>query len=105
MITAIVGSSSLVKGDPVSEVRSTGGGGGIGSSGSGVSSRPAYQKSAPYKPKLVLAKQLQIQNIVKNNENKENPNQITQTVYGFLDFTTTVGNTVMVFTPQTKKGK
>lgn len=26
--------------------------------------------------------------------------QITQTVYGFLDFTTTIGNTVMVFMPQ-----
>lgn len=24
----------------------------------------------------------------------------TQTVYGFLDFTTTIGNTVMVFSPQ-----
>lgn len=27
-------------------------------------------------------------------------NRITQTVYGFLDFTTTIGNTVMVFSPQ-----
>ncbi|XP_017768410.1 PREDICTED: uncharacterized protein LOC108556711 isoform X1 [Nicrophorus vespilloides] len=27
--------------------------------------------------------------------------QVTQTVYGFLDFTTTIGNTVMVFSPQT----
>lgn len=26
---------------------------------------------------------------------------LTQTVYGFLDFTTTIGNTVMVFSPQT----
>lgn len=26
----------------------------------------------------------------------------TKTVYGFLDFTTTVGSTVMVFTPQSK---
>lgn len=26
--------------------------------------------------------------------------RITQTVYGFLDFTTTIGNTVMVFSPQ-----
>jgi hypothetical protein len=25
---------------------------------------------------------------------------VTQTVYGFLDFTTTIGNTVMVFSPQ-----
>ncbi|KAB7497708.1 hypothetical protein Anas_02811, partial [Armadillidium nasatum] len=27
---------------------------------------------------------------------------VTETVYGFLDFTTTVGSTVMVFTPQSK---
>lgn len=27
-------------------------------------------------------------------------NLVTQTVYGFLDFTTTIGNTVMVFSPQ-----
>lgn len=27
-------------------------------------------------------------------------NYVTQTVYGFLDFTTTIGNTVMVFSPQ-----
>ncbi|XP_075972213.1 uncharacterized protein LOC142974011 isoform X1 [Anticarsia gemmatalis] len=27
-------------------------------------------------------------------------NYLTQTVYGFLDFTTTIGNTVMVFSPQ-----
>lgn len=26
--------------------------------------------------------------------------KLTQTVYGFLDFTTTIGNTVMVFSPQ-----
>jgi len=26
--------------------------------------------------------------------------RLTQTVYGFLDFTTTIGNTVMVFSPQ-----
>lgn len=26
--------------------------------------------------------------------------QVTQTVYGFLDFTTTIGDTVMVFMPQ-----
>lgn len=26
----------------------------------------------------------------------------TKTVYGFLDFTTTVGSTVMVFTPESK---
>lgn len=28
------------------------------------------------------------------------PQLVTQTVYGFLDFTTTIGNTVMVFSPQ-----
>lgn len=28
------------------------------------------------------------------------PDLVTQTVYGFLDFTTTIGNTVMVFSPQ-----
>ena len=28
------------------------------------------------------------------------PSYTTKTVYGFLDFVTTVGNTVMVFTPQ-----
>ncbi|CAB3235876.1 unnamed protein product [Arctia plantaginis] len=41
-------------------------------------------------------------------ESPENPapapapagNFLTQTVYGFLDFTTTIGNTVMVFSPQ-----
>lgn len=30
----------------------------------------------------------------------ESANFLTQTVYGFLDFTTTIGNTVMVFSPQ-----
>lgn len=30
----------------------------------------------------------------------ETGDKITQTVYGFLDFTTTIGNTVMVFSPQ-----
>ena len=33
------------------------------------------------------------------NTNNNVPS-ITQTVYGFLDFTTTIGNTVMVFSPQ-----
>lgn len=28
------------------------------------------------------------------------PDLVTQTVYGFLDFTTTIGNTIMVFSPQ-----
>ncbi|XP_037947596.1 uncharacterized protein LOC119679360 [Teleopsis dalmanni] len=30
----------------------------------------------------------------------DNINYVTQTVYGFLDFTTTIGDTVMVFSPQ-----
>lgn len=30
--------------------------------------------------------------------------RVTQTVYGFLDFTTTIGNTVMVFSPQSAAG-
>ncbi|XP_030387368.1 cell wall protein DAN4 [Scaptodrosophila lebanonensis] len=34
--------------------------------------------------------------IVSSNES----DLLTQTVYGFLDFTTTIGNTVMVFSPQ-----
>ena len=31
------------------------------------------------------------------------PAYITKTVYGFLDYKTTVGNTVMVFTPKSKE--
>lgn len=31
---------------------------------------------------------------------KDSGNFVTQTVYGFLDFTTTIGNTIMVFSPQ-----
>lgn len=31
---------------------------------------------------------------------KDTGNFVTQTVYGFLDFTTTIGNTIMVFSPQ-----
>ena len=35
------------------------------------------------------------------SETQNEPGErITQTVYGFLDFTTTIGNTVMVFSPQ-----
>ncbi|XP_076273891.1 uncharacterized protein LOC143204875 isoform X3 [Rhynchophorus ferrugineus] len=30
----------------------------------------------------------------------KNDHLVTQTVYGFLDFTTTIGNTVMIFSPQ-----
>ncbi|XP_044749451.1 uncharacterized protein LOC123310122 isoform X2 [Coccinella septempunctata] len=32
-------------------------------------------------------------------------NLVTQTVYGFLDFTTTIGNTVMIFSPQSSEVK
>ncbi|CAH0560713.1 unnamed protein product [Brassicogethes aeneus] len=35
-----------------------------------------------------------------NLEATQQGNLVTQTVYGFLDFTTTIGNTVMVFSPQ-----
>ena len=77
-----------------------------------VQSRPVYQKPTPKpKPKLILPKQLQnVQSdggkakTNKSPSSENNPNLVTQTVYGFLDFVTTIGNTVMVFTPQTKKG-
>ena len=35
-----------------------------------------------------------------NDVRSDEGNFVTQTVTGFLDFTTTVGNTVMVFTPE-----
>lgn len=38
--------------------------------------------------------------IQPTNAVKAIENYVTQTVYGFLDFTTTIGNTVMVFSPQ-----
>lgn len=38
--------------------------------------------------------------IVHPTPTQEASNLITQTVYGFLDFTTTIGNTVMIFSPQ-----
>lgn len=38
--------------------------------------------------------------IVKPTKAHQPNNLLTQTVYGFLDFTTTIGNTVMVFSPQ-----
>ncbi|XP_015126183.1 flocculation protein FLO11 [Diachasma alloeum] len=39
--------------------------------------------------------------VVESAEPEANKSDfITQTVYGFLDFTTTIGNTVMVFSPQ-----
>lgn len=31
---------------------------------------------------------------------QETAQWVTQTVYGFLDFTTTIGSTVMIFSPQ-----
>lgn len=76
-----------------------------------VQSRPVYSKPAPKLPKLLFKPPGPVQ--PKENEiggqggtgNGQNPNLVTQTVYGFLDFVTTIGNTVMVFTPQTKQGK
>lgn len=38
--------------------------------------------------------------VLQANTEATQGNYITQTVYGFLDFTTTIGNTVMVFSPQ-----
>ncbi|XP_011311383.1 mucin-2 isoform X2 [Fopius arisanus] len=39
--------------------------------------------------------------VAESNDPEANKSDfITQTVYGFLDFTTTIGNTVMVFSPQ-----
>lgn len=38
--------------------------------------------------------------VIQENVQSTEGNYITQTVYGFLDFTTTIGNTVMVFSPQ-----
>lgn len=40
------------------------------------------------------------------SETQNEPGEkITQTVYGFLDFTTTIGNTVMVFSPNSAPGQ
>jgi hypothetical protein len=71
--------------------------------------RPVFLKPSP-KPKLILKPPQQLQ--LKEHKSVEafpqeevqNVERITQTVYGFLDFVTTIGNTVMVFTPQTKQG-
>lgn len=38
--------------------------------------------------------------VVQPTRAQEPSNLLTQTVYGFLDFTTTIGNTVMIFSPQ-----
>ncbi|CAH1393427.1 unnamed protein product [Nezara viridula] len=40
---------------------------------------------------------------IKPSSVKENEILTTQTVYGFLDFTTTIANTVMIFSPQSQK--
>ncbi|BES90689.1 Hypothetical protein NTJ_03497 [Nesidiocoris tenuis] len=40
---------------------------------------------------------------VESSTETQAEEQTTQTVYGFLDFTTTIGNTVMVFSPQSQK--
>lgn len=40
------------------------------------------------------------QSVAIQQQQNEAVELITQTVYGFLDFTTTIGNTVMVFSPQ-----
>lgn len=42
---------------------------------------------------------------VESSTETQAEEQTTQTVYGFLDFTTTIGNTVMVFSPQSQKGQ
>ncbi|XP_038213063.1 uncharacterized protein LOC119833600 isoform X2 [Zerene cesonia] len=44
---------------------------------------------------LILAVSISLCSVTANPANF-----LTQTVYGFLDFTTTIGNTVMVFSPQ-----
>ena len=41
----------------------------------------------------------------RRNSNNDLLGYVTKTVTGFLDFTTTVGNTVMVFTPEGGKRK
>ena len=40
------------------------------------------------------------QSVAIQQQQNEAVELLTQTVYGFLDFTTTIGNTVMVFSPQ-----
>jgi hypothetical protein len=40
------------------------------------------------------------QSVTIQQQQNEAVELLTQTVYGFLDFTTTIGNTVMVFSPQ-----
>ncbi|XP_035714325.1 mucin-5AC isoform X3 [Folsomia candida] len=88
---------NAVKSDPLPDARSY------------IQNRPVYSKPSP-KPRLAL--KLPSQLLLKENttpqaskpaEDADDIERITQTVYGFLDFVTTIGNTVMVFTPQTKK--
>ncbi|OAD59422.1 hypothetical protein WN48_09162 [Eufriesea mexicana] len=45
-----------------------------------------------------------VETAIANKPTVVNDDFITQTVYGFLDFTTTIGNTVMVFSPQSAPG-
>ncbi|ODN01352.1 hypothetical protein Ocin01_05324 [Orchesella cincta] len=68
-----------------------------------VQSRPVYSKPAPKLPKLLFKPPTPKDNEINGQATGSDPNLVTQTVYGFLDFVTTIGNTVMVFTPQTKK--
>ncbi|CAL8081364.1 unnamed protein product [Orchesella dallaii] len=68
-----------------------------------VQSRPVYSKPAPKLPKLLFKPPTPKDNEINGQASGSDPNLVTQTVYGFLDFVTTIGNTVMVFTPQTKK--
>lgn len=49
--------------------------------------------AAVYTPGAVLPSEIQ-------EGVQETPQWVTQTVYGFLDFTTTIGSTVMIFSPQ-----
>ena len=39
------------------------------------------------------------------NNQLSGQNLVTKTVAGFVDFVTTVGNTVMIFTPRVNNGK
>ena len=57
--------------------------------------------TASVEPSLTLEGTIEpLQQSPSNNNNNNNDDFITQTVYGFLDFTTTLANTVMVFSPQ-----
>lgn len=42
---------------------------------------------------------VQVVHVQPTKVNKDPSTYETQTVYGFLDFTTTIGNTIMVFSP------